>query len=317
MAEEHFTRFFPAIFAGFGLCLAGIVNLLLLRRGWKIQTVSTLAVISATLAVAATLERPALVADTAQIIAIGLLPVLLLGNSRVIAGIAALVHVSGRPAARFAVLTLAGIGIAIGSIIVFERADEAAADATLSEMEFIHGAVPFVPSEHVSAVTDRGTPIKVGEPFEIRDESLVNSAESRYLNATELSNHVIQRGYGDDRSNCHGWVFTGGEYLLSGRDVDVILKDNEYQVVQHPQPGDVVVYRFEEEVTHTAIVRYVTRGEPVLVEGKWGNLGVFLHAVDKSPYGTEFTYYRTTRPSHILAGITARPKGKTVSQNSE
>ncbi|GIW83908.1 MAG: hypothetical protein KatS3mg106_421 [Gemmataceae bacterium] len=36
-------------------------------------------------------------------------------------------------------------------------------------------------------------------------------------------------------------------------------------------------------VTHTAIVRYVSPDQPVLVEGKWGNLGIYLHPVDSLP----------------------------------
>jgi hypothetical protein len=41
----------------------------------------------------------------------------------------------------------------------------------------------------------------------------------------------------------------------------------------------------------------------VIVEGKWGTMGVFSHAVDKSCYGTDYKYYRSGRPGHILAGL--------------
>jgi hypothetical protein len=47
----------------------------------------------------------------------------------------------------------------------------------------------------------------------------------------------------------------------------------------------------------------VAEGQPVLVESKWGNLGVFLHPADKTPYGTEFTFYRSARSGHLLVGV--------------
>ena len=74
-----------------------------------------------------------------------------------------------------------------------------------------------------------------------------------------------------------------------------------------PRPGDLVVYRLGGAVAHTAVVRYVTGGMPVLVEGKWGWAGVFLHPVDKSAYGGSFGYYRSARAGHSLAGIESEP----------
>src|SRR5207245_249118 len=96
-------------------------------------------------------------------------------------------------------------------------------------------------------------------------------------------------------SNCHGWVFTGGRFIVPGSQVDLVLKENGYQEVHEPHPGDVAVYRQGSAVLHTALVRYVTEGQPVLVEGKWGSLGVFLHPADKSPYGPDYTFYRSAR----------------------
>ena len=82
-----------------------------------------------------------------------------------------------------------------------------------------------------------------------------------------------------------------------------ILADNGYTPVTDPRPGDLAVYRQNGTVAHTAVVRYVTPGMPVLVEGKWGVAGVYLHPVDASPYGSEFTFYRVDRPTHVLAGL--------------
>jgi hypothetical protein len=85
--------------------------------------------------------------------------------------------------------------------------------------------------------------------------------------------------------------------------VEPFLADNRYAPVTDPRPGDLAVYRQNGAVTHTAVVRYVTPGMPVLVEGKWGATAVYLHPVDASLYGTAFTYYRADRPTHVLAGL--------------
>ena len=53
-------------------------------------------------------------------------------------------------------------------------------------------------------------------------------------------------------------------------------------------------------MAHTAIVRYVSEGMPVLVEGKWGALGVYLHAVEESCYGRNYMFYRSSRKGHQL-----------------
>jgi hypothetical protein len=102
-------------------------------------------------------------------------------------------------------------------------------------------------------------------------------------------------------------VYTGGRYGVSGADVDSILADNGYRGVADPRPGDLVVYRQAGAVAHSAVVRYVSPGLPVLVEGKWGAAGVYLHAAGESVYGTEFTYYRADRPTHVLGGLDTPP----------
>ncbi len=86
--------------------------------------------------------------------------------------------------------------------------------------------------------------------------------------------------------------------------MELILRENGYRQVSDPRPGDLVVYRGQgRTVAHTAVVRYVSDGQPVLVESKWGELGVFLHAADKSVYGTAYTFHRSARRGHLLAGV--------------
>ena len=72
--------------------------------------------------------------------------------------------------------------------------------------------------------------------------------------------------------------------------------------VTAPRPGDLAIYRNNGSVSHTAVVRYVSDAAPVLVEGKWGPMGVYVHPADQCPYGIP-TFYRSSRPGHLLDGI--------------
>jgi hypothetical protein len=107
-------------------------------------------------------------------------------------------------------------------------------------------------------------------------------------------------------------VFANGRYGINGTEVDTILTDNGYQPVTAPRPGDLAIYRHPDgKPSHTALVRYVSEDQPVLVEGKWGWMGVYLHAVDQSIYGTEFRYYRSPRAGHLLRLASNDPRATT------
>jgi hypothetical protein len=137
------------------------------------------------------------------------------------------------------------------------------------------------------------------------DSQHLSAVEGRYFRNLHLTEQVIREAQADERSNCHGWVFAGGRYILSGDDVDLILTENLYTKQASPQSGDLAIYRNNGTVAHTAVVMYVTQGQPVMVRGKWGNLGVFLHPADKSPYGNDYTFYRSPRNGHLLVNKTA------------
>jgi len=110
---------------------------------------------------------------------------------------------------------------------------------------------------------------------------------------------LIRTAPPDPASNCHGWVFTGGRYWVRDADVDQILADNGYHETTEPQAGDLIVYRGASgEVAHTAVVRVA--GDMVLVEGKWGSMGCYLHAPDQYPYGYGWSFYRSPRRGHLL-----------------
>jgi hypothetical protein len=131
----------------------------------------------------------------------------------------------------------------------------------------------------------------------------VRDGEAVALDRLGLRDVVIRRGPAGDHSNCYGWLFANDRYWVAESAMDTILADNSYALVADPQPGDLVVYRRSDtgSPTHAAVVRYATAGMPLLVEGKWGWMGVFLHPVDRSPFGANFTCYRTPRATHQLA----------------
>lgn len=126
--------------------------------------------------------------------------------------------------------------------------------------------------------------------------------ELTYLRKQNLDTKLIRQAAIDHTHNCHGWVFTGGKAWVRGRVVDQILRDNNYQVVSQPAPGDLTIYR---DVTgtpsHTSLVRAVADTGEVLLESKWGKLGRYVHKIDDHPYSFDtYSYYRSSRPGHVL-----------------
>jgi hypothetical protein len=304
MQAEHISEFLPIACVGFGLFLVGGVNLLLLRRRLWIRLLATLGAIGIALGSAAALDHSGLTARTARILVSGLLPCLLLSSRQVTTGTSALLlTLQQRRAVRFVLLTVSGIVLSVGSVVVFERADEEAIDASSAELAAGRGRGETAPIPQSTAVTDKGTSIVLKEATQPRDDAILNGAEERMLHDANLCDQVIHRGPATDHSNCHGWVFTHGQAMLDPDDVVLILAENGYVAVHEPEPGDLAVYSIRGQIAHTAIVRYVTEGQPVMVEGKWGAMGVFLHPADKSPYGTDYIFYRSHRQGHLLAGI--------------
>src|SRR6185503_14107368 len=105
----------------------------------------------------------------------------------------------------------------------------------------------------------------------------------------------------DNRANCHGWVFTGGWFGIAGQDVDKILLDNDYDRVEQPRPGDLVIYRDTEgRAAHSGIVR-LAEGDLVLVESKWGAQARYLHRLLDQAYATTYEFYRSPRHGHFIS----------------
>lgn len=308
MSTSHLSELIPAVCAGLGLLLTGLANLLLLRSGGVARLAGSGAAAGVAVAVAASLDQPGVAGQTLLYLVVGLTPVVLLECRPVVRTVAAVLgFLTGRTAVRHTLLTAAGVTVVVASIVSFDQEDQRLLDESVAELELLSGYTPSHPTRKVHALTDRGRPVTLQEPETPRETTLLAEAERKTLESTRLLGAVIRRGEANDLCNCHGWVFTGGMFLISGSEVDTILEDNGYVPVDDPRPGDLVVYRTNGTVAHTAVVRYVTEGQPVLVEGKWGHLGVFLHPVDQSVYGTNYTFYRTQRPGHLLRGLDSRP----------
>ncbi len=159
------------------------------------------------------------------------------------------------------------------------------------------------------AVTDLGREIELFHYDEVHSPEVL---EASLLEMERFTHEVIRVEGPNATSNCHGWVFTGGTYGVQSEDVDTILADNGYEPVQPAQAGDLVVYRDDSGAAlHTGLVRFVGDDGMLLVESKWGPLGVFLHTPETQPYGNQFGFWRSPRQGHRLhlsPAVTANTK---------
>jgi azurin len=167
------------------------------------------------------------------------------------------------------------------------------------------GILPGViePEEGSWAMTDEGANIPLYHlaTDDIQFQEYALSVDQRYKS---YLHEMIHRGDADKTTNCHGWVFTGGRFLLKGADVERILCDNRYFVVSDPKPNDIVIYRDQaRNILHTALVQAVLADGTVITESKWGVDQRFLHLPVDQPYSSTFEYYRTDRFSDHLIRI--------------
>lgn len=165
------------------------------------------------------------------------------------------------------------------------------------ELEKILDSVPELDmSAEVAGFTDKGGRIGLYSGAAAREHD-----DLAWLHAHDYDFQLVRLDVDEGDCNCHGHVFAGGRYWVLGRDIPAILNDNGYRETDVPAPGDLVIHRNSEGVViHTGIVRACGPGFPVLVESKWGQLGVYIHPVDRTPYAGPRNYYRATRGSHII-----------------
>ncbi|MFO0868720.1 MAG: hypothetical protein U0935_07185 [Pirellulales bacterium] len=178
-------------------------------------------------------------------------------------------------------------------------------DQIAADQKFLESLDHVIPATVLSvgryALTDAGHRIEL-ERFVV-DES--GPAHEERLPDVFRTRVIVeeQPGQTESPANCHGWVFTEGRYLVRGRYVDTILKDNGYHVVADPHPGDLIVYRDDHgEPIHTGIVKAVGEQGFVLIESKWGTLDTYLHLPEDQAYSKGYAYYRSPRSGHALRG---------------
>lgn len=134
------------------------------------------------------------------------------------------------------------------------------------------------------------------------DQSAHDGLVRRDLTIADRHRHfVIRLREADHLSNCHGFVFADARFAIEDSEVPFILTDNQYVEVSGPLENDLVIYHDSDGiVTHSGIIRFLVPNGPVLVESKWGPLGVYLHPVENSPYGSDYSFFHTSRPTHTL-----------------
>jgi len=162
--------------------------------------------------------------------------------------------------------------------------------------------------EGIQGATDQGRPIGF---VRYTGTAGLNELEKGYLADPRYQQEIIRLARPDLACNCHGWVFTGGQFGVRGNDVERVLADNCYVLVEHPLAGDLVIHRgFSEEITHTGIVRMTNDDGVTLVESKWGPLGVYLHRPEMQPFGHRFAFYRSQRDGHRVKLNSGSPEGR-------
>ena len=166
----------------------------------------------------------------------------------------------------------------------------------------------------LNVVTDRGRRIPLGvlgRPVSTTD---LSGVENNHIQTHDLNRKFIVQTAPDASHNCHGWLFTGGQFWVAGDVVDDILSDNQYTQVSTPTAGDLAVYRGARgEVVHTGIVR--SAEGCTLVESKWGPMSRFIHRPEDQPFGGACTFYRSDRRGHLLRGLSLE-EAQTVSQDA-
>ena len=299
MTPEQFPQLVIAFFVGLGLLLAGSANLLLRQKSLALRLPLTVLVTALMLGGVWAFTESAVSTEKAGLLLGAVLGLGMLAGSDATASVAATLR---RPAVRWSLVAAAGITIASGSAVYSEVEESQELDRQIAELEGLTAPPPTAISA-AAAATDRGDPIEIREAIAPRSERDLDGIEATIMQNTVIRDSIIRSEPATDRSNCHGWVFTGGRFWISSSEVERILAGNHYRPVEEPRPGDLVVYRSGSAIVHTGVVRYIAEGQPVIVEGKWGCTGVFLHSVGRSIYGSSYAFYRSTRAGHLLVGL--------------
>lgn len=309
---------FVGMTCGVGLALVGGLCLLPVRVPLGFRLAVALALFVFALAYLST-TLPDLTVPTvaAALVAAAVLVCAWLGTRRWVRSVRKAVAVVRLPAVRWGAMCALGLALIVLSSWKYE-ADAQSEISEHSDLFEIASGIPYPPIVEVLAsgiVTDLGTPVPVHSATTVRDPERLEGFEQQLLRVPSLRERVIRLEPPDDTCNCHGWVFAAGGLWIDGEAVELILRENGYRVVSKPAPGDLVVYRRSNRPVHSAVVRYVSEGMPALAESKWAWMGVYVHRVDDTVYGTEWTYHRSSRAGHTLRGVESSGEDTTALPN--
>lgn len=190
-------------------------------------------------------------------------------------------------------VSLLALGLAIGLSHSVAHYIDVTSPLNLASIESINISI----DTEAGIRTDAGRMVPVAMPERLPTQEELDNARQN----DSTVNFVCTDGPGADY-NCHGWVFTGGRYWIRGQDVPHILRDNGYEAVTEPAPGDIIIYRQGDDIIHTGLVRTVNAAG-ILIESKWGVRGRFIHPPAESVYQSDFQYYRSQRRGHLLEGV--------------
>jgi hypothetical protein len=213
-------------------------------------------------------------------------------------------------AARFcsAAIGVAGLTVSLFAIRGIAAADVVPESEAMALLEKMHEVPDLVEDESVWGWTDRHSPIRLYRPESPRPIEELRPLEFDVLAAQRRQGRVLRRQEADDHTNCFGWIFTEGRYWMDNDQVEQILSENDYWRTPTVKTGDLAVYRdAEHQIHHVAVVRAVCDDGTVLVEGKWGWMGVYLHRLTDSLYGQDVNLYRSERRGHAIRVGSAGP----------
>lgn len=309
MSEDLLYRVTTIFAAGLGLLLAGGLSLLLSNKSLGIRLLAA-GVVAVPCGLLTALVAPASMAVLAagtSLMTVGLVSAV--GSPRLAILVAACLRVARRPSCQSLVIVTIGAACMAGAIAHLTIAEQASEDEDLQWMLEVTSVPELDPVADATATTDGGQTITLLAVRSPRTAAELASAEGRMCPDAKQQRRLFRESPADEASNCHGWVFTGGKYWLSPDAVESILAGNNYYPVSDPRAGDVVIYRQGGKISHSALVNSARPGRPVMVEGKWGSMGVYLHAIGESCYGQSYTFYRSSRQGHVLAGLDGKPAG--------
>ncbi len=302
MSEEPFNWLIAIFATGLSVFLAGSLGFWIPRRRPSFRLIAAIGAALAIGLIATSIVPWKHALISACISMVTVVAVDRLESKRLAATVAAIGRFARRPTGQSTVLTALGAIAMIAAVVHLTRVEDATAERDMAWM-LEASTNPDLVTAPNAATTDEGNLVTLRQPVAPRLENELDSIETHSFAHLFRGRQLTRVSPCDDASNCHGWVFTGGEYWIAAKDVERILAENHYLPISDPLSGDLVIYRNGSSIAHTALVQAALPNEPIVVVGKWGWMGVFRHRVDDCGFGAEHVFYRSHRKGHLLKGL--------------